>query len=83
MPEENNYNGEDKLITSSYIVDGDHVESNSNLNPGTTELCENTCNRSALDVLPNCVDIKNEFAETIEGKEMNKYIARAKVLGNL
>ncbi len=27
--------------------------------------------------------IKNEFAETIEGKEMDKYISRAKVLGNL
>ena len=27
--------------------------------------------------------IKNEFSETIEGKEMDKYIARAKVLGNL
>lgn len=27
--------------------------------------------------------IKNEFAETMEGKEMDKYIARAKALGNL
>ena len=27
--------------------------------------------------------IKNEFAETIEGKEMEKYISRAKALGNL
>ncbi len=27
--------------------------------------------------------IKNEFAETMEGKEMDKFIARAKVLGNL
>jgi len=27
--------------------------------------------------------IKNEFAETVEGKEMDKYISRAKVLGNL
>ncbi|MGQ0829771.1 MAG: tetratricopeptide repeat protein [Bacteroidota bacterium] len=27
--------------------------------------------------------IKNEFAETIEGKEMDKYIGRAKALGNL
>ena len=27
--------------------------------------------------------IKNEFGETIEGKEMDKYIARAKGLGNL
>jgi tetratricopeptide (TPR) repeat protein len=27
--------------------------------------------------------IKNEFAETIEGKDMEKYISRAKTLGNL
>ena len=27
--------------------------------------------------------IKNEYAETIEGREMDKYIARAKALGNL
>jgi tetratricopeptide (TPR) repeat protein len=27
--------------------------------------------------------IKNEFSETLEGKEMDKYISRAKVLGNL
>jgi len=27
--------------------------------------------------------IKNEFAETMEGKEMDKYIARAKTLGNI
>lgn len=27
--------------------------------------------------------IKNEFSETIEGKEMEKYIGRAKTLGNL
>jgi tetratricopeptide (TPR) repeat protein len=27
--------------------------------------------------------IKNEFAETMEGKEMDKYIGHAKVLGNL
>ncbi len=27
--------------------------------------------------------IKNEFAETVEGKEMDKYVSRAKTLGNL
>ena len=27
--------------------------------------------------------IKNEYAETNEGREMDKFIARAKVLGNL
>lgn len=27
--------------------------------------------------------IKNEFSETMEGKEMDKYIARAKTLGNI
>ena len=27
--------------------------------------------------------IKNEFAETSEGREIDKYIARAKTLGNL
>jgi len=27
--------------------------------------------------------IKNEYAETMEGKEMDKYIAHAKTLGNI
>ena len=27
--------------------------------------------------------IRNEYAETTEGREMDKFIARAKVLGNL
>ena len=35
------------------------------------------------DAIKQYERIKNEFAETIEGKEMDKYIARAKALGNL